>query len=204
MTGACGFLWYLDVCCSSPFLNFATCRVELNSAQCQTGHDRCDYIVSVIEPSDIAQTMMDNRLTGRSSIMRAITRDVMTSIVSVCVFGSATAAELTGAQIKELITGKSVYLQTTGASVTGAPGQGVIYYTADGNALYKTPKGVMWHGKWIIKDNTACVDWKESPNNACVKYDKQGDITNIVNATTGETRAKVVKIVAGNPENLAP
>ena len=129
---------------------------------------------------------------------------VMSTIASACMLGSATAAELTGAEIKELITGKSVYLETTGASVTGTSGQGVIYYAADGSALYKTPKGVMWHGKWIIKDNNACIDWKEKPNNGCVKYDKQGDATNIIDAATGQTRAKVSKIAAGNAENLTP
>ena len=129
---------------------------------------------------------------------------VMSTIASACMLGSATAAELTGAEIKELITGKSVYLETTGASATGTSGQGVIYYAADGSALYKTPKGVMWHGKWIIKDNTACVDWKEKPNNGCVKYDKQGDTTNIIDVATGQTRAKMSKIAAGNAENLAP
>jgi hypothetical protein len=34
----------------------------------------------------------------------------------------------------------------------------------DGTALYKTPTGAMWHGKWEIKGNTACADWKEKPN----------------------------------------
>jgi hypothetical protein len=136
--------------------------------------------------------------------MCAIKLGVLTAISSACMLGSAIAADLTGAEIKELITGKSVYLETTAASVTGSPGHGVIYYSADGNALYKTPKGVMWHGTWVIKDNTACVDWKEQPNNSCVKYDKQGDTISIVTATTGQTRAKVVKIVPGNAEGLAP
>ena len=74
----------------------------------------------------------------------------------------------------------------------------------DGNALYKTPKGVMWRGKSVVKDNTACVDWQELPNNACVKYDKQGDTISIINATTGQTRTKVLKIVVENAEHLAP
>jgi hypothetical protein len=136
--------------------------------------------------------------------MRLINRAVVTAIASGFVLGSAMAADLTGAEIKDLISGKSVYLETTAASVTGTPGHGVIYYAADGTALYKTPKGVMWHGTWVIKDNSACVDWKEQPNNGCVKYDKQGNTINIVTATTGQVRAKVEKIAAGNAENLAP
>jgi hypothetical protein len=129
---------------------------------------------------------------------------VVSAIASVCMLGSATAAELTGAQIKDAITGKSVYLETTPASSAGTAGQGVIYYDPNGTALFKTPKGVMWHGTWKIEDNTACVDWKEKPNNTCVKYDKQGDTTSIIDAPTGQVRAKVMKIAAGNAENLVP
>ena len=82
----------------------------------------------------------------------------------VCLVGNATAAEMTGAELKEFLTGKSVYTELT-TSVTGTQGLGVIYYDPNGTVLYKTPKGVIWHGTWTIKDNTACVDWKESPNN---------------------------------------
>jgi hypothetical protein len=96
------------------------------------------------------------------------------AIASACLIGSATAADMTGAQIKELICGKSVYLENTTTS-TGGAGQGVIYYAADGSSLFKTAKGPIQHGKWTIKENTVCVDWKEVPNNACSKYDKQGD-----------------------------
>jgi hypothetical protein len=129
---------------------------------------------------------------------------VMSVIASACMLGSATAAELTGAEIKELISGKSVYLELTAASAVGTPGQGVIYYAPDGNALYKTAKGVMWHGTWKIEGNAGCTDWKELPNNPCGKYDKQGDTISVINVATGQTRAKVLKIVPGNAENLAP
>jgi len=128
---------------------------------------------------------------------------VIAAIGSSCLIGSATAAEMTGAEIKELVSGKTVYLDLT-ASVTGTNGTGVIYYDANGTLLYKTPKGVMWHGTWTINDNTACNDWKEMPNNACSKYDKQGDAVSIINVQTGQTRGKIVKTAPGNAENLAP
>ena len=121
----------------------------------------------------------------------------------VCLVGNAIAAEMTGAELKEFLTGKSVYTELT-ASVTGAQGLGVIYYDPNGTVLYKTPKGVIWHGTWTIKDNTACVDWKESPNNPCTKYDKQGDAIMSINVATGVARGKVVKTAPGNAENLAP
>jgi len=136
--------------------------------------------------------------------MRNIKHVVITAIGAVCLVGSAAAADLTGAEIKDLIAGKSVYLELNATSVTGTPGQGVIYYAPDGTALYKTAKGVMWHGTWVIKDNTACTDWKESPNNPCTRYDKQGDTTSIVNVATGQARGKVLKTAPGNAENLAP
>ena len=133
----------------------------------------------------------------------AIKRVVTTAIGSICLLGSATAAELTGAEIKDLISGKSVYLDLT-ASITGTQGQGIIYYDPNGTALYKTPKGVMWHGTWKIEGNTACIDWKEKPNNGCVKYDKQGDTTSVIDVATGQPRGKVTKIVPGNAEKLTP
>jgi hypothetical protein len=136
--------------------------------------------------------------------MRVAAHSVVIATGLVGLISSAFAAELTGAEIKDLISGKSVYSQSTAASSTGTAGPSVIYYAADGTALYKTAGGTIWHGKWSIKDNTACVDWKEKPNNPCSKYDKQGDAINIVNVTSGEVRAKVVKIAAGNSENIAP
>ena len=135
--------------------------------------------------------------------MRIIERAAIAAVGSVCLIGSAAAAELTGAEIKDLISGKSVYLELT-ASITGTSGSGVIYFDPNGTALYKTPKGVMWHGTWTIKDNTSCTDWKEAANNPCSKYDKQGDTISQINVATGVARGKVVKSVAGNAENLAP
>jgi hypothetical protein len=70
--------------------------------------------------------------------------------------------------------------------------------------LYKTPTGAIWHGKWEIKGSTACTDWKEKPNNPCVRYDKTGDTVTVIDAATGQARAKVVKTAPGNAEKLAP
>ena len=118
--------------------------------------------------------------------------------------GSALAADMTGAEIKAFLSGKTMYLETTAASSTGKAGQGVIYWADDGTALYKTPMGTMWHGKWEIKGNTACTDWKEKPNNPCVRWNKTGDTYTIHDALSGEMRAKVVKTAPGNAEKLAP
>jgi hypothetical protein len=59
-----------------------------------------------------------------------------------------------------------VYLEC-GATSTGGQGQGVIYYGADGTAIYKSAGRGMLHGTWAVKGNTACTDWKEVPNNPC-------------------------------------
>jgi hypothetical protein len=118
--------------------------------------------------------------------------------------GSAFAADMTGADIKALLSGNTVYLQTTAASSSGQAGQGVIYFAADGTALFKTPGGTMMHGTWAIKDNTNCTEWKERPGTGCVRYDKNGDSITVVDAASGKTRAKVAKTAAGNAEKLMP
>jgi hypothetical protein len=42
---------------------------------------------------------------------------------------------MTAADIKALAIGKTVYLETTAASVTGKAGEGVIYWAEDGTAI---------------------------------------------------------------------
>ena len=81
---------------------------------------------------------------------------------------SAQAADMTGAEIKLFLAGKTAYLETTAASAGGQAGQVVIYWADDGTALYKTPAGVVMHGKWEVKGNTNCTEWKERPNTGCV------------------------------------
>ncbi len=117
---------------------------------------------------------------------------------------SALAADMTGAEIKTFLSGKTSYLETTGASASGQAGQVMIFWAEDGTALYKKPDGGMMHGKWEIKGDTLCADWKERPNNACVRYNKSGDTVTVLDGTTGQLRAKIVKTAAGNAEKLAP
>jgi hypothetical protein len=80
----------------------------------------------------------------------------------------------------------------------------VIYWAEDGTALYKTPSGTIMHGKWEIKANTNCVEWKERPNMGCVRYDKTGDVVTAVDVASGQVRAKITKTAPGNAEQLAP
>ena len=118
---------------------------------------------------------------------------------------NASAADLTDAEIKTLISGKTVYLDIGGGgSITGATGPAVIFYAADGNAVFKTPKGEMWTGKWSIKGNQGCVEWKQAPTNACTRYDKQGETVTLINVATGQPRGKITKTADGNAEKLAP
>jgi hypothetical protein len=117
---------------------------------------------------------------------------------------SVHAADMTGAEIKSFLAGKTAYLETTAASAGGLPGQVVIYWGDDGTALYKTPAGVVMHGKWEVKGNTNCTEWKERPNTGCVRYDKVGDAVTVIDVNTGQVRAKILKTVPGNAEKLAP
>ncbi len=118
--------------------------------------------------------------------------------------GSALAADLTGPEIKAFLSGKTLYLETTAASVSRQAGQGVIYFAEDGTTLYRTAGGAMLHGKWEVKGNTNCTDWKERPGSGCTRYDKTGDAVTIFDVASGDTRAKIVKTAPGNPEKLAP
>ncbi len=136
--------------------------------------------------------------------MRIATGAIIVTTGVVGLIASALAADMTGADIKAYLSGNTTYLETTAASATGKSGQGVIYWAADGTSLYKTPTGAIWHGKWEIKGNTACTDWKEKPNNACVRYDKTGDTVTVLDAASGQARAKIVKTAPGNAEKLTP
>ncbi len=116
----------------------------------------------------------------------------------------AHAADMTGAEIKTFLSGKTAYLEATAASASGQAGQVVIYWAEDGTALYKTPSGTMMHGKWEIKGNTNCTDWKERPGTGCVRYDKTGDGATVIDAASGKVRAKIMKTAPGNAEKLMP
>ena len=135
--------------------------------------------------------------------MRATMRAALAGAGLVAVVGTAIAADLTGDEIKATISGKTVYLEC-GATSTGGQGQGIIYYAADGSALYKSAGKGMLHGTWAVKGNTACTDWKEVPNNPCSRYDKQGDTISLINVATNQARCKIVKTAPGNAEKLAP
>ncbi len=111
------------------------------------------------------------------------------------------AAEMSGADIKTLISGNTVYLSLNAGAVAGA-GDGVIFYNTDGTATYKTPSAAIWHGSWVIKDNTVCIDWKELPNNPCTRYEKDQAEVTIFNTATGKPRGKITKVAPGNPEKL--
>lgn len=136
--------------------------------------------------------------------MRIISSAIIVTTGIVGLVSSVLAADMTGAEIKAFISGKTVYLETTAASSSGQAGQGVIYWAADGTALFKTPSGAIMHGKWEIKGNTNCPEWKERPGSGCVRYDKTGDVVTAIDAASGKPRAKIVKTAPGNAEKLAP
>jgi len=122
----------------------------------------------------------------------------------VALVGSAFAGDMTAADIKAFAIGKTVYLETTAASVTGKAGQGVLYWAEDGTAIYKTPTGAMWTGTWQMKGDMLCTEWKQRPPAPCGRWDKTGETVSIIDSATGQTRAKVIKTAPGNAEKLAP
>jgi hypothetical protein len=136
--------------------------------------------------------------------MRIIGRVVATSAGVIGLVTSVLAAKMTGAEITTYLSGKTAYIETTAASGSGAAGQAVIYWASDGTAFYKTPSGAMFHGKWEIKGNTLCAEWRERPNTGCIRYEKTGDAVTAFDAKSGELRAKIPKTAPGNAERLAP
>ena len=136
--------------------------------------------------------------------MRIVARAAIVTASVIGLIGTAIAAELNGAEIKALLSGKTVYLETTAASASGQAGQAVIYWAEDGTALFKTAKGEILHGTWEVKGNTNCAVWKERPNTGCTRYDKAGDVVNVIDIASGQTRAKILKTAPGNAEKLAP
>ena len=136
--------------------------------------------------------------------MRIARRALIATTGVIGLTGSALAADMTGSEIKSYISGKSIYLQTTAASSVAATGQAVIYFAEDGTGLYKTPSAAIWHGTWQIKGDTLCTDWKERANNPCTRYDKTGDTVSVLDAASGQVRAKIVKVPPGNSEKLTP
>lgn len=136
--------------------------------------------------------------------MRSITRSIIVMGGVVTFINLAQAADMTGAEIKAFLSGKTAYLETTSASAAGVAGQVVIYWGENGTALYRTPSGTMMHGTWEIKGNTNCTDWKERPGTGCVRYDKAGDSVTVIDVASGQVRAKIVKTAPGNAEKLAP
>jgi hypothetical protein len=114
---------------------------------------------------------------------------------------AAQASEMSASDIRTLVSGNTAYLALNPGAAAGT-GDGVIYYSADGTATFKTPSGAIWHGPWILKDNTLCIDWKEQPNNPCTRYEKEGSDIVLINVATGKPRGKVVKVAPGNPEKL--
>jgi hypothetical protein len=125
---------------------------------------------------------------------------LLASIISVFSF-SARAADMTGAEIKTLISGNTAYLELN-PGVPAGTGQGVIYYSPDGKATFKTPAGPIWDGPWEIKDNTVCIVWKQMAGTGCTRYDKDGATITLINTLNGKPRGKLVKVEKGNPEKL--
>ena len=67
--------------------------------------------------------------------MHVVARAIIVSTGVIGIISSALAADLTGAEIKAFLSGKTAYLETTAASAAGVAGQVVIYWAEDGTAL---------------------------------------------------------------------
>jgi hypothetical protein len=136
--------------------------------------------------------------------MNVVAYVAVATVATIGLSTTAVAAEMTGAEITTYFSGKTAYIETTAASGSGTAGQSIIYWAGDGSALYKTPSGAMFHGRWEVKANTLCAEWKERPNSGCIRYERAGETVTAYDAKSGELRAKILKIAPGNSEGLTP
>jgi hypothetical protein len=104
---------------------------------------------------------------------RTITTLFATMAATLGILGSAFAADMTGADIKAFLSGKTSYLETTAASASGKAGQGMIYWAEDGTALYKTPSGAImtWH---MDDKRRSALSGLERTAEQCLRQIRQG------------------------------
>ena len=114
---------------------------------------------------------------------------------------SATAADLTGAELASMFHGKTAYIEFSGDNAATGKGQGAIYYQADGKVAGRLPNGQMRKGMRTIKDNTACLGWDGGPPPICSRLERDGDKVKII-GVDGKSPGTITKIVDGNPEKL--
>lgn len=117
---------------------------------------------------------------------------------------SAFAADMTTDELRIFLVGRTYYLDVAGGGTLAQAGQATLYFAPDGTVLNRIPSGKTQQGTWTIKDNAVCVAWKDLPPNPCSRYDRQGDVVNIINLATGQPRGKISKTADGNVENLKP
>ena len=149
-----------------------------------------------------AESNAPSLFTG-TKIMRIAAHATIVTAGVAGLLGSALAADMTGADVKAFLSGKTVYLETTAASAAGQAGQAAIYFAEDGAALFRTPAGTIMRGKWEIQGTANCTAWKERPDaSACVRYEKTADSVTVIDAASGQIRARIVKTAPGNAEQL--
>src|SRR5262249_41533924 len=92
------------------------------------------------------------RSSGCNVESEAIMLSIRSSLPATIVFfaGPACADSLSADQIRQLISGKTVYMETTANSETGTAGAAHQFFAADGSVLFKTAKGELWTGTWSI------------------------------------------------------
>jgi hypothetical protein len=82
--------------------------------------------------------------------MRIAARAIIITTGVVGLIGSALAADMTGADIKAFLSGKTAYLETTAASASGVAGQVVIYWAGGWHGPLQDAVGS--HDAWQMGD----------------------------------------------------
>lgn len=125
---------------------------------------------------------------------------IMTAAI---IAGTAQAATLDNTQLDGLLTGNTLYLDIPAGNPALPEGGTVPFlFAANGKAAAKLNSKLTLIGSWSIGDNRYCVDWDNGPKNSCTVVEKRADGIALLDASNGEMRGTVNRIVPLNPENL--
>lgn len=106
-------------------------------------------------------------------------------------------------QLDGLLTGNTIYILLPPGGAGGQEGgEASFFYGADGRAAAKLPSGASMNGEWRLESDHYCVSWTDGPQNSCTKLVKVGGEISMRDATTGEARGNIARLLPGNPEQL--
>ena len=106
-------------------------------------------------------------------------------------------------QLDGLLTGNTVFIDLP-AGGPGGPtgGVAICYFGKGGRAHFKLPTGTTLVGPWFLEVDHYRADWDNGPKNSCTRLVKSDGKINVIDATSGNLRGHITRIVPGNSEQV--